>query len=86
MAILEAVSSASNLRNQLTQAEERLAGVDRESQRLSSEMMTAKSQVEAFGGQRGQLALEFETVSQRASLAEEISQTRRPWRRSAGGN
>jgi len=76
-AILEAVSSASNLRNQLTQAEERLAGVDRESQRLSSEMMTAKSQVEAFGGQRGQLALEFETVSQRAStLAEEISQTR----------
>ena len=63
--IMEAVASASNLRNQLTQAEERLAALDREAQRLQAEMATANSQVEAFGGQRGQLALEFETVSQR---------------------
>src|SRR5207248_1598342 len=34
IAIMEAVNSASNLRNQLTQAEERLAAVDREQQRL----------------------------------------------------
>ncbi len=60
--IVEAVAAASNLRNQLTQAEERLAGVDREAQRLQAEMATANSQVEAFGGQRGQLGLEFETV------------------------
>ena len=40
-------------------------------------MEVANSQVEAFGGQRGQLALEFETVSQQATgLAEEIVQTR----------
>ena len=76
-AILEAISSASNLRNQLTQAEERLAAVDREAQRLKAEIATANSQVEAFGGQRGQLALEFESVSQQATaLAEEIDQTR----------
>ena len=76
-AIMEIVASASNLRNQLTQAEERLAAVDREAQRLQAEMATANSQVEAFGGQRGQFALEFETVSQRvAGLTEEISQTR----------
>ncbi len=76
-AILDAVASASDLRNQLTQAEERLAAVDREAQRLHAEMATAHSQVEAFGGQRGQLALEFETVSQRvAGLTEEIVQTR----------
>ena len=76
-AILDAVASASDLRNQLTQAEERLAAVDREAQRLHAEMATAHSQVEAFGGQRGQLALEFETVSQRvAGLSEEIVQTR----------
>ena len=76
-AILDAVASASDLRNQLTQAEERLAAVDREAQRLHAGMATAHSQVEAFGGQRGQLALEFETVSQRvAGLAEEIAQTR----------
>ncbi|MGO9127698.1 MAG: chromosome segregation protein SMC [Terriglobales bacterium] len=77
-AILEAVSAASNLRNQLTQTEERLSAVDREGQRLHAEMTTGNSQVEAFGGQRGQLALEFETVSQRVTgLAEEIVQARR---------
>jgi chromosome segregation protein len=38
----------------------------------------ANLQVEAFGGQRGQLALEFETVTQRvAGITEEISQLRR---------
>jgi chromosome segregation protein len=76
-AILEAVAAASHLRNQITQSEERLAAVDRESQRLQAEMTSATSQVEAFGGQRGQLALEFEGVSQRlTALTEEIVQTR----------
>jgi chromosome segregation protein len=76
-AIMEIVASASNLRNMLTQAEERLAAVGREAQRLQLEMATANSQVEAFGGQRGQFALEFESVSQRvAGLTEEISRAR----------
>jgi chromosome segregation protein len=73
-AILEAVGGASNLRNQLTQSEERLAGIGREEQRLRAEIATASSQSEAFGGQRGQIALEFESVSQRASgLTAEIA-------------
>jgi chromosome segregation protein len=77
-AILEAVNSASNLRNLLTQAEERMASMDREGQRLLSDISSAQSQAQAFGGQRGQLALEFETISQRvAGLTEEISQARR---------
>jgi chromosome segregation protein len=76
-AILEAVGAASNLRNQLTQSEERLAGIGREEQRLRAEIATASSQSETFGGQRGQLALEFEGVSQRASgLAAEIASLR----------
>ena len=75
--IMEAVATTSQLRNQFTQAEERLAAVDRESERLQNEISTASSQVEAFGGQRGQLALEFETVSQRVSgLTAEIVQVR----------
>ncbi len=75
--ILEAVAAASNLRNQTTQVEERLAGVDREAQRLQTEMAVANSQAETFGGQRGQLGLEFETVSQRvAGLTEELLQAR----------
>jgi len=65
-AILETVGRASTLRNQLTQSEERLAGICREEQRLQAEMANAISQSEAFGGQRGQIALEFESVSQRA--------------------
>jgi chromosome segregation protein len=76
-AIMEVVASASSLRNLLTQAEERLAAVGREAQRLQVEMATANSQVEAFGGQRGQFALEFESGSQRvAGLTEELSQAR----------
>ena len=76
-AILEAVGGASNLRNQLTQSGERLAGIGREEQRLRSEIATASSQAESFGGQRGQIALEFETVSERASaLAAEIASLR----------
>ncbi len=78
VATFDTVSSASRLRNQLAQAEERLAGADREARRLHSEITNANLQVEAFGGQRGQLALEFETVTQRgAGITEEIGQLRR---------
>jgi chromosome segregation protein len=76
-AIMEAAAAASNLRNQLTQSQERLAALDRDGQRLQAEMSAASAQVDLFGGQRGQLALEFESVSQRvATLGEEIVQTR----------
>ncbi|MFZ0586191.1 MAG: chromosome segregation protein SMC [Candidatus Sulfotelmatobacter sp.] len=78
VAIFDTVSAASRLRNQLAQAEERLAGADREARRLQTEITNANLQVEAFGGQRGQLALEFETITQRvAGISEEISQLRR---------
>jgi len=75
--IFECVASLSNLRNQLTQAEERMAAADREAQRLQSEISTARAQAETFGGERRQIALEFESVSQRvAALDDEITQTR----------
>ena len=75
--ILESVGQASNFRNQLTQAQERVAGLDREEQRLRAEIAAATTQSETFGGQRGQIALEFETVSQRASgLAAELASLR----------
>lgn len=77
ISILESVSAVSNLRNQLTQAEERMAAAGREAQRLEWEMAAANAQAETFGGERGQLAIEFESVSQRvAALTEEITQTR----------
>src|ERR1700692_2095297 len=76
--MFDTVSSVARLRNQLAQAEERLAGADREARRLQTEITNANLQVEAFGGQRGQLALEFETITQRvAGITEEITQLRR---------
>ena len=78
VAMFDTVSTASRLRNQLAQAEERLAGADRDSRRLETEILNTTAQIEAFGGQRGQLALEFENVTQRVSgITEEISQIRR---------
>jgi chromosome segregation protein len=75
--MLQAIASASELRNQHTQLEERLAAMDRDGQRLQTELSAANSQAAAFGGKRGQLALEFETISQRVeSLAEEIVKNR----------
>ena len=77
VSILEAVGRGSNLRNQLTQSEERLAGMAREEHRLHAEMTTASSQSEAFGGQRGQIAMEFESVSERVNgLTAEIASLR----------
>jgi chromosome segregation protein len=76
-AIFESVTAISSLRNQLTQAEERMAAADREAQRLQVEMEAARTQAEVFGGQRGQLAIEFESVSQRVeAITEEIARTR----------
>ncbi|HET9409622.1 MAG TPA: chromosome segregation protein SMC [Candidatus Sulfotelmatobacter sp.] len=76
--IFDTVSSASRLRNQLAQAEERISSADREAGRLQAELTNASQQVEAFGGQRGQLVLEFETVTQRVTgISEELRQLRR---------
>ena len=76
-AIFETVSGASAVRNRLAQAEERIAALDRESQRLYDETAAANQQLERFGGQRGQLGLEFETASQRvAALTAQIAGSR----------
>ncbi len=76
-AILQAVSAASSVRNRITQAEERIAALDREARRLEGETATAHQQLESFGGQRGQLGLEFESASQLVeALATQIDQNR----------
>ena len=61
----------------MTQAEERVAALDREARRLEEETSTANQQLESFGGQRGQLGLEFESASQRvAALTAQIDESR----------
>ena len=76
-AIMQAASAASTVRNRITQAEERIAALDREAKRLQDETTAATQQLESFGGQRGQLGLEFESASQRvAALTAQITETR----------
>ena len=75
--ILLALSQSSDVRNRITQAEERLAALNRDSQRITSEITSANQQLESFGGQRGQLGLEFESATQLVSeLNARIGDTR----------
>jgi len=75
--IMEAVAATSSVRNQITQAREHITGLERELRRLTVEIESGRSQVETFGGQRGQIAFEFETASQRVTaLAQQIEGTR----------
>ncbi len=76
-AIMEAAAAASAIRNRIIQSQERIAGLERETRRLEAEIATARAQVETFGGQRGQIAFEFESASQRvAALAAQIVESR----------
>jgi chromosome segregation protein len=76
--LLEAMAAASDARNQITQAEEQLAGFDRENRRLDLQIASAHEEVESVGRHRGQLALEFESASSRVqSLAAKVAETRR---------
>ncbi|MGI9101339.1 MAG: chromosome segregation protein SMC [Terriglobales bacterium] len=76
-AIMEAVAVASSVRDQLSRAQERIAGLDRELRRLTSEVESGRGQIETFGGRHGQIAIEFESASQRVTnLVEDIEQTR----------
>jgi chromosome segregation protein len=71
------LTSAANARSEVTQAEESLAALVREADRLTLESAAAKSELEALGAQRGQVSLEFETVTERlARLENEIADLR----------
>ena len=67
-AVLEVMSSASLVRNQIIQAEGQVAALDREALRLEREIAAARADIGNFGGHRGQLAFEFESVTQTVSL------------------
>jgi len=77
IAVMEAVSAASSVHNQITRAQERIVGLERELQRLVSELQSSNVQLETFGGQRGQITFEFESASQNvATLAQQIDANR----------
>jgi chromosome segregation protein len=65
--VLQVMSSVSQMRNQITQAESHIASLDREAGRLDREISTAQVDIENFGGKRGQIAFEFESINQTVS-------------------
>jgi chromosome segregation protein len=76
--MLDAVNAASAVRNRITQAEERIAALRRETDRLQQELNSANQQVEAFGGQRGQISLEFESATELSrSIAARLAEARK---------
>jgi chromosome segregation protein len=75
--VMQAIADESTVRNEIAKATEQIAGHDRESARLQAEIASAMAQAEAFGGQRGQISLEFEGASDRVnSLTEQIASAR----------
>jgi chromosome segregation protein len=75
--VLEVMSSAAQMRNQIIQAEEHMMAMDRETARLEREMAAARLDMEGFGGKRGQIAFEFESISQTVNaLGVRINDTR----------
>ena len=84
--MLDAVNAASGVRNRMTQAEERIAALQRESERSQLELNSANQQVESFGGQRGQISLEFESANELSrSIAARLAETRTQISREARG-
>jgi len=75
--VMQALANESAVRNEVAKATEQIAGHDRESSRLNAEIASANSQIETFGGQRGQISMEFEGASDRVgSLTTQIQSTR----------
>ncbi|HLW54569.1 MAG TPA: chromosome segregation protein SMC [Candidatus Angelobacter sp.] len=74
-ALVEAMASASQARNQIIQAEEQMTALDRDAHRLEREIASAQEEMDGFGGKRGQIAFEFESINHTVTaLSDRISQ------------
>jgi chromosome segregation protein len=74
---IQLLQQAANARNQTAQAEESLASLEREATRLATEMSAARRDLDALGAERGQLSMNFESVTATLErLEQEIGQLR----------
>ena len=67
---MQLVQRIAQTRNEQSQAEAALAGLDREAERLLSESRIAKQELETLGLQRGQVKMSFESVTERLKRLE----------------
>ncbi len=63
LTLLNVISGSGSLRNQITQAEENICSLERDSERLRRESESALAEIESMGGRRGQLAMEWDSLS-----------------------
>jgi chromosome segregation protein len=76
-ASMQLIQRAGQTRNEEAQAAAALAGLEREAERLASESGIARQELATLGLQRGQVALSFESVTERMKRLEaEIAQLR----------
>jgi chromosome segregation protein len=82
--VLQEMGEMAALRNQITQAEEHISALDRDALRLEQECETSRTDADAMGGRRGQITLEFEsltdsvnTISRRASQIRDLLEEKR---------
>ena len=75
--VMHLLAQAGNARNQTAQAEESLASLEREAERLETEMSRARGEREHIGVESGQARLRFETAAEALQrLEEEIAALR----------
>ena len=60
---MQLLSQTGQIRNQTAQAEESLASLERDADRVASEASAARRDLEALGAERGQVSLRFESAS-----------------------
>ena len=76
---MQSMQRAAQANNEIAQAEAALQGLERENERLAAESETARGELESLGAQRGQVAMNFESVTERLKRLEaeiiEVRQT-----------
>jgi chromosome segregation protein len=76
-AVFEVMSASSKVRGEIAQTEDHLAALAAQSTRLSSEAEATAAEAEALGGRRGQVTIEFESISETVSaLSSRIDELR----------
>jgi chromosome segregation protein len=61
---MQLLSQLGQVRNQAAQAEESLAALERDADRLATEMSSARGDLESLGSERGQVSMKFESVTE----------------------
>jgi chromosome segregation protein len=75
--VFEEMSAVTKVRSEIAQTEEHLASLAAQSSRLQAEAQATTAEVEALGGRRGQVTMEFESINETVSaLSARITEVR----------